>query len=208
MRTLFRLLKRFLANARQSLYRFRLAHMGEGAEIEPNVALQYPANMHIGAGVRIARNAILRANTDKRPGISIGDETLILESVLIGANQGQVTIGRKCWLGPGCLIYGNGDVTIGDNVLVAAHTSINTVSHHAGRTDVPINDQGIYTDPVVIEDDVWIGLNAVILQGVRIGRGSIIGAGAVVNKDIPPWSIAVGMPAKVLRKRDGAPQED
>jgi acetyltransferase-like isoleucine patch superfamily enzyme len=58
---------------------------------------------------------------------------------------------------------------------------------------------------VVIEDDVWIGLNAVILQGVTIGHGTIVGAGAVVNKSIPPWSVAVGVPARVIGRRKGAP---
>ncbi|MCP5136685.1 MAG: acyltransferase [Gammaproteobacteria bacterium] len=125
--------------------------------------------------------------------------------MLINANEGHVNVGADSWLGPFCLIYGNGGVDIGNNVLIAAHSSINTVSHHADRTDIPINNQGIYTDPVVIEDDVWLGLNVSVLQGVRIGKGSIIGAGAVVNKDIPPYSIAVGIPARVIRQR--APSE-
>ena len=70
---------------------------------------------------------------------------------------------------------------------------------------MPINDQPVVVDPVIIEDDVWIGLNAVILQGVTIGRGTIVGAGAVVNKSIPPWSIAVGVPARVIGRRKEAP---
>jgi acetyltransferase-like isoleucine patch superfamily enzyme len=90
--------------------------------------------------------------------------------------------------------------------LVAGHTSINTVSHRADRCDMPINDQPVVIDPVIIEDDVWIGLNAVILQGVTIGRGSIVGAGAVVNRSIPPWSVAVGVPARVVGRRKGAPE--
>ena len=84
-------------------------------------------------------------------------------------------------------------------------TTINTVSHSADRCDIPINDQPVLTDPITIEDDVWIGLNAVILQGVTIGRGAIVGAGAVVTKSLPPWSIAVGVPAKVTGRREGAP---
>ena len=127
------------------------------------------------------------------------------ESALIAANRGQVTIGRRSWIGPFCLVYGNGDVSIGDNVLLAGHSSINTVSHHFERCDIPINDQGIYCDPVRIEDDVWIGMNAVILQGITVGRGAIVGAGAVVTRDVPPWSIVTGVPARVIRHRRNAP---
>ena len=97
-------------------------------------------------------------------------------------------------------------MTIGRNVLIAGHSTINTVSHTPTRCDIPINDQPVLTDPVVIEDDCWIGLNAVILQGVTLGHGCIIGAGAVVTRSIPPWSIAVGVPARVVGQRQGAPE--
>jgi acetyltransferase-like isoleucine patch superfamily enzyme len=90
-------------------------------------------------------------------------------------------------------------------VLIAAHTSINTVSHHFERCDIPINDQGIYCDPVRIEDDAWIGMNAVILQGVTIGKGAVVGAGAVVTRDVPAWSIVMGVPARIVSQRDNAP---
>ena len=91
---------------------------------------------------------------------------------------------------------------IGANVLVAAHTTINTVSHASERCDIPINDQPVLTGPVVIEDDVWIGLNAVILQGVTLGRGCIVGAGAVVTKDVPAGARVVGNPARLLPVKD------
>lgn len=193
---------------RQGLYRSRLGSMGEGAELAPTALLSYPKKIVIGAGCRIADNVVLRANTDADTGIRLGAGVQVHESVLIGANNGTISIGDRSWLAPFCLVYGNGNVTIGNDVLIAPRVSINTVSHHAERCDVTINEQGIYKDPVVIEDDVWIGMHAVILQGVTIGHGSIIGAGAVVNRDIPPWSIAVGSPAKVIRRREDAPQED
>ena len=205
VRNLLRLTRRLLGRARLSAYGARLGALGPDCEIEPGVSLQYPDRIEIGAGCRIGRNAVLRANTERRPGITLGERVLIQDSVVINANRGDVVLGERSWLGPFCLVYGNGGVRIGANVLVAAHTTINTVSHAADRCDIPINDQPVVTDPVTIEDDVWIGLNAVILQGVTIGRGSIVGAGAVVTKSLPPWSIAVGVPAKVIGRREGAP---
>jgi acetyltransferase-like isoleucine patch superfamily enzyme len=182
--------------------------LGRGCRIESGVSFHYPGRIRIGDGTGIGRNVTLRANTDQFPGIDLGRNVSINDAVLINANRGQVTVGNRSWLGPFCLVYGNGGVTIGSNVLVAGHTSINTVSHSADRCDIPINDQRVVVDPVIIEDDVWIGLNAVVLQGVTIGRGSIVGAGAVVNRSIPPWSVAVGVPARVIGRRKGAPEPE
>ncbi len=190
---------------RRVWYRARLGALGTDCHIDPGVNFQYPGRIHLGDGVGIGRNATLRANTEANPGIRLGKGVNINDAVVINANRGFVTLGERSWLGPFCLVYGNGGVTIGRNVLVAGHTTINTVSHAAERCDIPINDQPVLTDPVVIEDDVWIGLNAVILQGVTLGQGAIIGAGAVVTKSIPPWSIAVGVPARVVGRRTGAP---
>ncbi|MCH9670717.1 MAG: acyltransferase [Gammaproteobacteria bacterium] len=201
------LLRSSLADMRRRVHSARLRSMGAGCVIEPGVSLQYPNNIELGANCRIARNAVLRANTGQCPGLTLGDQVSVLENGLFGTNEGHIHIGDRSWFGPGCLIYGNGGVDIGDDVLIAAHTSINTVSHNADRCDIAINAQGTYCAPVVIENDVWIGLNVCVLQGVRIGRGAIVGAGAVVTRDIPPWSIALGTPAQVVRRRDDAPSE-
>lgn len=187
-------------------FRWRLAHFGAGSQLAGGVSLSYPRQIALGENVSISPRVSLRANTTTIPGIAIGSGCSIQDACILSANQGRISIGDNSWLGPFCLVYGNGDVTIGNNVLIAAHSTINTVSHHASRCDIPINDQGIYCDPVIIEDDVWIGMHAVVLQGVVVGRGSIIGAGAVVTRDIPPWSIAVGAPAKVIKRRDNAPE--
>ncbi len=200
------LVRKTLEGLRLGWYRTRLGALGAGCRIAPGVSLQYPGRIRLGDGVGIGRNATLRANTDANPGIALGKGVAINDAVVINANRGCVTLGERSWLGPFCLVYGNGGVTIGSNVLIAGHTSINTVSHAAERCDIPINDQPILTGPVVIEDDVWIGLNAVILQGVTLGHGSIVGAGAVVTHSIPPWSIALGVPARVVGRRQGAPE--
>ncbi len=205
MREVLRPIKSLLSNAKLNYYRHRLAALGEKSVIEVGVSLQYPERITIGMSSRIGRNVTLRANTKRSPGILIGDDVCILDSALIASNEGKVVIGDRSLLGPLCLIYGNGNVTIGSNVLIAARTSISTVSHHTDRCDIPINQQGTFCDPIVIEDDVWIGMNTVILQGVRIGRGAIIGAGALVNKSIPAWNIAVGTPVKLIGRRKDAP---
>ncbi len=201
------LIRRVHQGLRLGWYRNRLGALGSRCHIDPGVSFHYPARIHLGDGVGLGRNACLRANTERDPGISLGHRVAINDAVIINANRGFVTLGDRSWLGPFCLVYGNGGVTIGRNVLIAGHTTINTVSHAAERCDIPINDQPVLTAPVLIEDDVWIGLNAVILQGITLGQGCIIGAGAVVTRSIPPWSIALGVPARVVARRPGAPDQ-
>lgn len=96
----------------------------------------------------------------------------------------------------------NGPVTIGKNVMMGQEVIIYTTRHNDNRIDIPMMEQGMgQVLPVRIGDDVWIGGRVIILPGVTIGNGCIIGAGAVVTKDIPPYSVAVGVPAKVVRHR-------
>lgn len=96
--------------------------------------------------------------------------------------QGKTVIGKYVMMGPECIIY--------------------TFNHETSRTDIPMCEQGFREEKeVVIGDDVWIGARVIILPGVHIGNGTIIGAGAVVAKDIPDYSVAVGNPATVVKKR-------
>lgn len=196
------------AALRHTWWQLQLANLGTGADIQPTAHFEYTSRIHIGNHCRIARQAIIRANTDDCKSIFLGDNVSVQENSLISANRGHVAIGDNSWLGPNSVVYGNGGVDIGKNVLVASHCVINTVSHNFSCTEMPMNDQGTNIDPVIIEDDVWIGTGAVILQGVCIGRGSIIGAGSVVTRSIPPFSIAVGVPARVTGNRLETPRHD
>lgn len=98
--------------------------------------------------------------------------------------------------------HGTGKLIIGNNVLTGPNVAFFVHNHNFENPDIPINKQGYYEEDIIIEDDVWIGCGSVITSGVTIGRGSIIGAGSVVTKSIPPYSIAVGAPAKVVKKRN------
>lgn len=111
-----------------------------------------------------------------------------------------LSIGNNSGVGIMCEV--NGFVTIGENVMMGPEVVIYSSSHKYDRTDIPMCEQG-FDDPkeVVIEDDVWLGRRVIIMPGVHIGKGSIIGAGAVVTKDIPEYSVAAGVPAKVVKSR-------
>lgn len=113
----------------------------------------------------------------------------------------RIRVGRRVAINVGCYLDGRGGITIGDCVLMGPNCVINSCDHGFSRTDVPIFEQPVEFAETIIEDDVWLGANVVVNKGVRIGRGCVIAAGAVVTKDVPPYSVAGGVPCRVIRSR-------
>lgn len=112
--------------------------------------------------------------------------------------DGRLRIGNNCGFS-GTVIYVSREVTIGDNVLFGGNCTITDSDHHPLDCRSRRDSTGLVAAaPVTIEDDVWVGLNATILKGVRIGRGAVIAAGALVVSDVPPLSIAGGVPARII----------
>jgi len=122
------------------------------------------------------------------------------------ADGGQIEVGNSAAFNRGAHINAScgGKIVIGDHCLIGPGVVMRTADHDFSRTDIPIQNQGHDHEDIIIEDDVWIGANTVVLKGVHIGRGAIIGAGAVVTKNIPSMAIAVGIPAKPLRYREAS----
>jgi len=114
----------------------------------------------------------------------------------------NLEIGDNSGIGVNAQLYTAGGIVIGDNVMMGPDVVILTQNHRYDDITRPMREQGYERAPVIIEDDVWIGTRVIVLPGVRIGQGSIIAAGAVVTRDIPPFSVVGGNPAKVIKKRD------
>lgn len=114
---------------------------------------------------------------------------------------GHVRIGDDVLIDDNCFITAQKQIEIGNHVQVSAYSFITDFNHNFSKREVPINLQGCTSAPVVIEDDVWIGAHCIILPGVRIGKGAVIGAGSVVTKSVKPYMIAVGNPAREIKKR-------
>ncbi len=154
--------------------------------------------------VRIARSAMIAPDARVNPrggGIEIGERTILASGAMI---EGTVSIGDDASVQNYTIIVGTpggGPIRIGNGVRIAAHTMIIAANHVFDDPTLPIYQQGTRPEPITIEDDVWIGGNVFITAGVVIGTGSVIGAGSVVTHSIPPRSIAVGVPARVLRRR-------
>ena len=122
-----------------------------------------------------------------------------IENRIFISDAKNVSIGIECQINENVFIQG---AKIGDHVMIAPNTVILTSTHNFSRTDIPMIHQGATKEIFsTIEDDVWIGRNVVIMPGIRIGKGSIIAAGAIVTKDVEEYSIIGGVPAKLIRKR-------
>lgn len=157
----------------------QFAKFGEGIVIEPGVLVFHPENIQIGDEVYIGHYTILK-----------------------GYYRNEMIIGSGTWIGQQCFFHSAGGLTIGRNVGIGPAVKIITSFHAEEDTHVPILHSRIELAPVVIEDNCDIGVGAIILPGVTIGRGAQVGAGAVVSGDVAPYSVVAGVPAKVLRMRN------
>lgn len=141
----------------------------------------------------------LRRLLIKQIAVLAGADVVVKHNAQVGSGVGLV-LGDRAQLGHNCRI-GN-HVTLGCDVVMGPDVVIMTSAHAFEDPDIPVNRQGaLPIRPVVVGDDVWIGTRVIIMPGVAIGHGAVIGAGSVVTRDIPPFGIAVGMPAKIIRYR-------
>jgi len=156
-------------------------------------------SLFIDSSVKIYPNVVL--NTENGGTITIGQKSELLHGVILMTYGGNIVIGEKCSINPYTILYGHGNLTIGNNVLIAGHTLIIPANHIFTDVNRPIGVQGLTMKGIIIEDDVWIGSGCRILDGVTIGKGAIVAAGAVVNKTVEPFSIVGGVPAKLIKNR-------
>ena len=139
----------------------------------------------------------VRMDTPPYRRFSIGKRSVVESFSCINNAVGDVVIGDYTRIGLHCTVIG--PVTIGNHVNLAQGITVSALNHNFEDTRLRIDEQGVNTSEIVIDDDVWIGANAVITAGVHIGRHSVVAAGAVVTKDVPEYSVVGGVPAKVIR---------
>ena len=187
---------------RAIFYRLIMKMNGISA-IEKNVRLRYASNIHLGEGVYLDEGTYLHACPK---GIEIGDHTFVMHGAVLHVYNfrdlphGGIKIGKDCLVGEYTVIRGQGGVTLGDRVYTSPHTQLLAVNHIYDDPDKPFIEQGITAEGIVVEDDVWLGSACIITDGVRIGKGSVVAAGAVVTKDVPPHTVVGGIPAKVIKE--------
>ena len=143
--------------------------------------------------------------SNRGTGITIGAGSKLFEFVVVRCvgGTGDIVIGERVSINPHCVLYSGNGITIGDDTLIAAGTSIVPANHCIADPTVPIRSQGFAPSKggVIIGRDVWIGTNVSILDGAVIGDGAVVAAGAVVTGVVEPLSIVAGVPAHVIGRR-------
>ncbi|MBU2609716.1 MAG: acyltransferase [Chloroflexi bacterium] len=187
------------------LYRLIL-HMDGKAAIERNVRLRFADHIRLGQGCYLDESVYIHACPG---GVEIGANTIVMHGAILHVynfrnlpNAG-IKIGRDSLIGEYSVIRGQGGVTIGDRVYTSPFTQIIAVNHVFDDPKRSFVEQGITAEGIVIEDDVWLGASVVVTDGVHIGRGAVVAAGAVVTEDVPQHTVVGGVPARVIREIDG-----
>lgn len=158
----------------------------------------------VGAGTAIEAGAALHSGRTQPECVVVGPQCRISSGARLMSWGGSITIGEHSSVNAHALLYGTGGIRIGRYVRIAAGTTLIASQHVFSSTRDYIANQGFTSRGIVVEDDVWIGAGARILDGVTIGTGAIVGAGAVVTKNVEPFTIVVGVPAAVIRTRTDA----
>lgn len=180
----------------------KLALIGPGFRIESLSGLELKGLNKIGARVKVVGSS--KEKSKIGPNCSIGDGTIIYLS------SGVTEFGEGLFMAEGstcaenCVFGAAGGLKIGANVIMGQNVRLHSENHVYTSLDKPIKEQGVSRQGIVIEDDVWLGSGAVVLDGVKVAKSCIIGANAVVTKDTVPFGIYGGIPAKLMKMRPGA----
>ncbi len=174
-------------------------HFPAHGQIGPGIIWGGRRNISIGEGTNIERFCRIAGGTQGR--VSIGRNCHIASSVVIRSFDGNIRIGDHVLLNYGCILLGNGGIDVGEDTKLAPYCVLAASNHRFDVPTIPIREQGCSSRGIRIGKDVWLGAHCTVLDGVQIGDGAVIGAGAVVTKDIPPFAVAVGVPASVVRYR-------
>lgn len=188
---------------RQKLYKYILGKLSHGAVIGMGVTFRHPKKIFIGNNSIIDDFVSFSVVGPETSGIVLDEKVFVGRGSVLNVRDAVIEVAKNTSIGSQCRIASTrGKIKIGEYVFIAGYCYIGGGNHKTDRTDIPIAQQGFESKGgVVIGDDVWIGAQSVIADGVSIGKGSIIGACSYVNKDIPEYSIAFGSPAKVHKKR-------
>jgi len=179
-----------------------LGKVGSGVMFGRNINLRHPKKIHLGNNVVIDDYTVLDAKGESNKGIFIGNNVIIGRNSILSCKNGDLYIGDNTIIGSNSYIQSGKTVDIGKNVGIGAYCFIiGGGEHEMSRTDIPMLAQRLIIKDIIIEDNAMIGTGTKIKGGITVGRDAFIGAGAMVTKSIPEFSIAVGVPAKVVRKR-------
>lgn len=178
--------------------------VGRGVVFGRNMTIRHPKKIEIGDHVVFDDFTVIDAKGENNRGIKIGNSVLIGRNTSLSCKGGDIDIGDFSNIGPNNIIISESTLKIGKYVFTSGHLYIIAGGNHTfDRMDIPIWQQPcISKGGIEIEDDVWIGASSTILDGVKIGTGAVIGAATLVHKRIKPYTVNLGIPAQMVKKRE------
>ena len=182
--------------------RILLHRVGSGSRVHVSVRYWSPSRIWIGANCEIRHGTFLDARSSKDIAIRIRDGSRIKDYVGFATYGGEIQLGKNVLVGRGSTIFGHGGVYIGDNTMLGPNTLIVSSNHLAYLDGTPFQDQGFTREPIHIGENVWIGTNACILAGSTIASNVVVGAGTVVQGDLPTGWLYGGIPAEPIKPLD------
>ncbi|MFW6139874.1 MAG: acyltransferase [Acidobacteriota bacterium] len=189
--------------ARKCFYPLLLKKVGKGVAFGHHITLRHPHKISISDHSFIDDYSVLDAKGDDNEGIRIGKNTYIGRNTILSCKGGSIFLGDYSNISANCSLLSETLIEIGAYTFLAGHCYLVAGGNHRfDRTDIPIMRQpSLDKGGIRISPDCWLGASVVVLDGVSLGRGCVVGAGAVVNKSLPEYSIAVGVPAKKIGQR-------
>lgn len=189
---------------RQRLYKSLVKGIGRGVIFGVRLTIRHPRKIMIDNRTVISDGCVLDARGNSNAGITIGRNVIIGQNAMLVCKDGDIRVGDNVGIGANTAIYavaGN-SIDISDDVLIAPYTYVGGVSYQFDRTDIPIAAQDLNLQGgISVGKNTWLGARATLLDGVSVGCNAIISAGAVVTRDVPPYAIVAGVPARVIRYR-------
>jgi acetyltransferase-like isoleucine patch superfamily enzyme len=187
---------------RKTLYPLLLGSCGRNVVFGQNVVLRHPHKIHIGNDVVVDDNCLLDAKGESNQGITIGSGVFIGRNTILSCKNGNIAIEDGANIGFNCELFSASSVRVGRSTLVAAYCYLIGGDHDASDPSVPILAQSRKSAGIDVGAGAWLGAGAKLLDGVSLGDGAVVGAGAVVRESVPPRTIAVGVPARIVGSRD------
>jgi acetyltransferase-like isoleucine patch superfamily enzyme len=193
---------------RAFLYRL-IMHLEGTVAIEKDVRIRFADQIRLGRGAYIDERVYIHACPQ---GVSIGQRSFVMHGAILHVYNFRdlphafIHIGDDSLIGELNVLRGQGGIEIGNRVYTAPLVQMLAVNHVFDDAGLPIMEQGITAEGIVVEDDAWIGAGAIITDGVRIGRGAVVAAGAVVTADVQPHTVVGGVPARALKQIDEPPE--
>lgn len=189
---------------RSLFYPLLFKKIGKGVSFGRGITIRHPNKISIDDNVVVDDYCVLDAKGSDNRGIEIKEGVFIGRNCILYCKNGDIMLEKNVNIGFNSEIFSGNSVDIGENTIIASFVYIIGGGHDYSRSDIPISEQGKLHLGITVEKNCWLGAGAKIFDGVNVGQDTVIGAGAVVIRDIPPFSIAAGVPARVVKSRKAA----